>query len=130
MRQIYSSPRPTNVEHVHALMNEHGIKASIQNRSNWNRPGHRRFSYQEPETERDHWEQVWIERADDYPRARALLRELGLEPEVRYGAELAAARNTTPQARRRNTAARARRFAMVAVLAVAAMAVLRYLRVF
>lgn len=129
MRQIYSSPRPVNVDRVIALMAEHGIAASAQNRSNWNRPGHRRFSYQEPESDRSDWEQVWIERADDYARARALLRELGIEPEVRYSADLAASRHATPQARRRNVVARARRLTMLAVLAVAAMATLRYLGV-
>lgn len=129
MRQIYSSARPQNVERVHALLTEHGIKASIQNRSNWNRPGHRRFSYQEPDTDRSGWEQVWVERADDYTRARALLRELGIEPEVRHSAELAAERSATPQSRRRNVVARARRITMVAVLAVLAMATLRYLGV-
>ena len=80
MRQIYTSPRPENIDRVVALMAEHGIEATVENRSSWRKPGHRRFSYQEPDTDRSHWEQVWIARADDYTRARALLRELGIEP--------------------------------------------------
>lgn len=130
MRQIYSSPRPENIDAVIALLGEHGIEASVQNRSNWKRPGHRRFSYLEPDNSRDDWEQVWIAHADDYTRARALLRELGIEPEVRFAADLATSRNATPQARRRNAAMRARRIALAAVLAVMVAMTLRYLGVF
>ena len=127
MRQIYTSPRSENINRVVALMAEHGIQASVQNRSNWNTPGHRRFSYLETPDARDSWEQVWIEHADDYTRARALMRELGIEPPVRFGAELAAARSTTPTSKRRNTVARVRRIVLLAVVGVFVLIVLRYI---
>ena len=130
MRQIYTSPRPENIDAVIAVMTEHGIETTVLNRSNWNRPGHRRFSYREPASSREDWEQVWISRADDYTRARALLRELGIEPTIRFGEDLAAARNPTPEARRRHTVARVRRTVMLAVLAVFMLVALRYLGYF
>mgnify|MGYP001598078550 CR=1 FL=1 len=37
MRQIYTSPRPENLDTVVAMMEEHGIAASVSNRSNYNR---------------------------------------------------------------------------------------------
>ena len=129
MRQIYTSPRPENIDRVVALMAEHGIEATVENRSNWRRPGHRRFSYRELDYDRSGWEQVWITRADDYTRARALLRELGIEPVIRHGQELAEARNPTPQAQRRHTVARVRRIVLLAILGIIAMMTLRYLHV-
>lgn len=126
MRQIYTSPRPGNINRVVALMAEHGIATQVENRSNWRSQGHRRFSYQESDDARTHWEQVWITHADDYTRARELMRELGIEPVIRFGQELAAARNLTPQARRKYTVARVRRIVMLAILVVLALVVLRY----
>ena len=126
MRQIYTSPRPGNIDRVVALMAEHGIATQVENRSNWRTPGHRRFSYQEPDDAREHWEQVWITYADDYTRARELMRELGIEPVIRFGQDLAATRNPTPQARRKYTVTRVRRIVMLAILAALALVVLRY----
>jgi ferric-dicitrate binding protein FerR (iron transport regulator) len=126
MRQIYTSPRPGNIDRVVALLAEHGIAAQVENRSNWRTQGHRRFSYQEPDNARERWEQVWITHADDYTRARELMRELGIEPVVRFGRDLAEARNPSPQARRKYTVTRARRIVMLAILAAFALVVLRY----
>lgn len=129
MRQIYTSPRQENIDIVVALMAEHGIEATVANRSNYNRPTWQRFSYSQQRDDRGSWAQVWITRADDYTRARILLREIGIEPVVRHGEELAAARNPTPADRRAHTVTRVRRIVLLAVLAVLAMAMLRYLRV-
>jgi hypothetical protein len=126
MRQIYTSPRPGNIDRVVALLAEHGIESQVENRSNWRTHGHRRFSYREPDSSRDQWEQVWITRADDYTRARELMRELGIEPVVRFGQDLAEARNPSPQARRKYTVARVRRIVLLAVLGAFALVVLRY----
>jgi broad specificity phosphatase PhoE len=130
MRQIYTSPRQENIDTVVALMAEHGIEASVANRSNYNRPTWQRFSYSQRQDDRSSWAQVWVTRADDYTRARALLREIGIEPVIRYGEELAAARTPSPADRRAYTAARVRRIVLLAVLGVVALAMLRYLRVF
>jgi len=129
MRQIYTSPRQENIDRVVALMAEHGIEASVANRSNYNRPTWQRFSYSQRQDNRDSWAQVWISSADDYTRARALLREIGIEPIIRHGEELAAARNPSPTARREHTVARVRRIVLLLVLAAFAMVVLRYLHV-
>jgi hypothetical protein len=129
MRQIYTSPRPENIDRVVALMAEHGIEASVANRSNYNRQSWQRFSYSQRQDSRDSWAQVWITSADDYTKARELLREIGIEPVIRHGEELAAVRNPTPEMRRGHTVARVRRIVLLVVLAACAMVVLRYLHV-
>lgn len=129
MRQIYTSPRPEHIEMVVALLNEHGIENSVQNRSNWNKPSYQRFSYSQRNDSRDNWPQVWINRADDYTRARNLLRELGIEPVIRHGDELAAARNPSPELRRRSVAVRVRRIVLLAVAGAFVILMLRYLGV-
>jgi ferric-dicitrate binding protein FerR (iron transport regulator) len=110
-------------------MAEHGIEATVANRSNYNRSTWQRFSYSQRNDDRSSWAQVWITNADDYTRARALLRDIGIEPVIRHGEELAAARNPTPATRRQHTVARARRIVLLLVLAAFAMVVLRYLHV-
>lgn len=129
MRQIYTSPRQENIDSVVALMAEHGIEASVANRSNYNRQTWQRFSYSQPQQERSSWPQVWITNADDYTKARELLRELGIEPVIRHGEELAAARSPSPIDRRRQVAGRVRRILLLAVLVVFAVQMLRYLHV-
>ena len=99
MRQIYTSPRVENVERVVAMLAEAGIETSVTNRRSWGGHDYKRPSYsakQDP----DSWPQVWIVKAEDQPRARALLREAGIEPAVRHAHELALARRTTAQEER------------------------------
>jgi hypothetical protein len=127
MRQIYTSPRQENIDAVVALMAEHGIEATVANRSNYNRPTWQRFSYTQRQDTRDSWAQVWITSADDYTRARSLLRELGIEPVIRHGDELAASRNPSPVTQREHAVTRTRRLALLAVLVGFVMVVLRYL---
>lgn len=127
MRQIYTSPRQENIDAVVALMAEHGIEATVANRSNYNRPTWQRFSYTQRQDNRDSWAQVWITRADDYTRARALLREIGIEPVIRHADELAAARNPAADHARRNTPMLVRRILLIAVVLVFAIQMLRYL---
>ena len=129
MRQIYTSQRQENIDRVVALMTENAIETSVTNRSNWNRPSYQRFSYTERNENRDTWPQVWISRADDYTRARELLRELGIEPVIRHADELAAVRNPSPTVQRRDTVSRVRRIVLLAVLGAFAMVVLRYLHI-
>lgn len=130
MRQIYTSPREQNIDTVIALMAEHGIETSVTNRSNYNRSSWQRFSYTQRKEERASWPQVWITSADDFTRARVLLREIGIEPVIRYGEELAAVRNPTVADRRTLTVARVRRIVLLIVLGVATVAMLRNLHVF
>ena len=130
MRQIYTSPRQENIDTVVALMAEHGIEASVANRSNYNRRSWQRFSYSQQREDRSGWAQVWITHADDYSQARKLLLELGIEPVIRHGEELAAARNPSPLDRRTRVATRIRRILLLMVLVVFAVQMLRYLHVF
>jgi hypothetical protein len=129
MRQIYTSQRQENIDRVVALMSEHAIETMVTNRSNWNRPGYQRFSYSERTDNREAWPQVWISRADDYTRARELMRSIGIEPVIRHADELAAVRNPTPTIQRRGTVVRVRRIVMIAVIAACAMVVLRYMHI-
>lgn len=129
MRQIYTSQRQENIDRVVALMTDHAIETSVTNRSNWNRPSYQRFSYAERNGNRETWPQVWISRADDYTRARELLRELGIEPVIRHADELAAVRNPSPTDQRRDTVSRVRRIVLLAVVGACAMVVLRYLHI-
>jgi hypothetical protein len=133
MRLLYTSPRQENIDRVAAFMAENGVEITITNRSNWNRPSYQRFSYQQRSENRDSWPQVWISRADDYTRGRELLRELGIEPIVRHGEELAAARNPAATAsvysRREYTVARVRRIVLLSILGVFMVLALHYLHV-
>lgn len=129
MRQIYTSPRQQNIDTVIALMAEHGIETSVTNRSNYNRANWKRFSYSQPQDSSHSWPQVWITNADDYTRARAVLKAIGIEPAIRHADELAAARNPRSATPRRQTVNRVRRIVLAAVLGAFAMVVLRYLHV-
>lgn len=91
MRQIYTSPRPENIERVVQLLAEHGIETTVTNRRVYQRPSYNRFSYSARDSGED-WPKVWITRAEDQTRAREVLREIGIEPATRYASELAAQR--------------------------------------
>ena len=100
MRQIYTSPRVENVDRVVAMLNEAGIATSVTNRRAYAGHDYRRPSYAKP-TDRDSWPQVWVVNANDQSRARALLRDAGVEPPTRFADELAESRgNASPEARR------------------------------
>ncbi|MET3651339.1 putative signal transducing protein [Dyella japonica] len=129
MRQLYTSPRQENIDRVFALLNEQGIECTIENRSNYKRQTYQRFSYSQRQENRDNWAQVWVTRADDYTRARALLKELGIEPVVRHGEELALARNPTPDMKRQSVATRVRRIVILAVAGAFVVLMLRYMGV-
>ncbi|GGA06913.1 hypothetical protein [Dyella caseinilytica] len=131
MRLLYTSPRHENIDRVVAYMAENGVETTVTNRSNWNRPSYQRFSYSQRGEKRDTWPQVWVTRADDYTKARELLRQLGIEPTVKHGEELAAARNPAQSVyiRREHTVARVRRIVLLAILGVFMVLALRYLHV-
>ena len=117
-----------NIDRVVALLNEHHIESSVTNRSNWNKPSYERFSYTQKRENRDNWPQVWVTHADDYTKARSLLREIGIEPVIRHAEELAAARNpAAPEVRRQSTAVRARRIVLLALAGASIVLMLRYM---
>ncbi|MCX7513571.1 hypothetical protein [Frateuria sp. STR12] len=127
MRPLYTSPRQDNIDRVVSLLAEHGIETTVTGRSNWNRPSYQRFSYSQRIDSRESWPQVWVNRADDYTQARTLMRGLGIEPLVRHGEELAAARSPTPETRRTGVATRVRRIVLLALAAAFVVLMLRYM---
>lgn len=129
MRLLYTSPRQENIDRVAAFMAENGVETTITNRSNWNRPSYQRFSYSQRSENRDSWPQVWVSKADDYTRARELLRKLGIEPEVRHAEELRVSRDPVASlyVRREHTVARARRIVLLSILGVFMVLALHYL---
>ena len=79
MRQVFRSQRLENVETAANLLRKEGIAVKIENGRSWR--GHRRgnFSYDlRKARDPDSLPTLWIVNADDQPRARQLLRELGL----------------------------------------------------
>ncbi|HEY4092500.1 MAG TPA: hypothetical protein VGN46_13385 [Luteibacter sp.] len=118
MRQIYTSPRPDNIDRVVALLAEHAIETTVTNRSTFNRPTYQRFSYTERNTNRDAWPQVWVKHADDFTKARGLLKDVGIEPLVRFQEELRVHRSPDLRPRPQRTAARYRLMALAIVAGV------------
>ncbi|WP_266182952.1 DUF2007 domain-containing protein [Dyella humicola] len=129
MRQLYTSPRQENIDRVASLLAEKGIECTITNRSNWKKPSYQRFSYSQRNEDRDSWPQVWVNKADDYTEARTVLKELGIEPVIRHGEELALARNPTPETHQKSVATRIRRIVMLAVAGAFVVLMLRYMGV-
>jgi hypothetical protein len=91
MRQIYTSPRVENVERIVALLGESGIETRVTNHRSWAGRDYKRSSYS-ARTDSSEWPQVWVVKAEDQPKARALLREAGIAPAVRFSDELARSR--------------------------------------
>ena len=99
MRQIYTSPRVENVERVVALLAEAGIQTSVTNRSNYAGHDYKGPSYT-ARPDPSSWPQVWVVNAEDQPRARAMLREIGIEPAVRFADELERSRSSNREEKR------------------------------
>lgn len=118
MRQIFSSPRLENVERLEQVLTEAGIPTKVSNRPTWRRATKRDFSY----TDRTAgaWPALWVLNADDYGRARDILRDCGLLESTRPGESSylpppAPETPATPQAR----ANRARWILFVVIAAIA-----------
>jgi len=75
MRQVFTSPRIENVERVAKMLEDEGIEVRITNGRSYkgNRRGN--FSYRDSGGPQP---ALWIIRSEDQPRARAMLREMGL----------------------------------------------------
>lgn len=130
MRKLYTSPRDANIDRVVALMDARGIATKVTNRSRYDHSRWKRHSYVSRFDRRAEWPEVWIVHADDYKAAHLAFRELGLEPLIARAPELEQLRIATPETRRKHVIGRARHIALVAVLAMCAMLMLRYLQVF
>ena len=78
MRQMYTSPRLSNVEGVAKLLDEHGIENKITQGRTYKGVSRREFSFRETEKSKEDQPAVWVLKPDDYKRARELLIEAGL----------------------------------------------------
>jgi hypothetical protein len=78
MRQMFSSPRLSNVEGVAKLFDDAGIENKITQGRSWKGVSRREFSYRETEKSKDEQPAVWVLKSDDYKRARELLHASGL----------------------------------------------------
>ena len=76
MRQLFTSPRLENVESVAKLLNDAGIDTWISGSRSYK--GNRRGTFSYQDSTRGAQPGVWIVRADDVTRARAILIEAGL----------------------------------------------------
>lgn len=98
------------------MLNEAGIATSVTNRRAYAGHDYRRPSYAKP-PDRDSWPQVWVVNANDQSRARALLREAGVEPPTRFADELAQSQgNASPEARRKALVWRVRVFLLAVII--------------
>jgi hypothetical protein len=88
-----------NVERVVALLAEAGIQTSVTNRSNYAGHDYKGPSYT-ARPDPSSWPQVWVVNAEDQPRARAMLREIGIEPAVRFADELERSRSSNREEKR------------------------------
>lgn len=131
MRQIYTSPRHENVDRVIALLNEAGIETTVTNRRSYQGHDYMGPSYS-TKADSSSWPQVWVVHAEDQTRARALLREIGVEPATRFVEEVAQSREkeTTPQKRRLTFAWSARTVLLLLIILVLAMNALGIVKLF
>lgn len=77
MRQVFTSLRLENVEKVAQLLEEQGIEVRITHGRSFQGNRRRSFSYRDAANESPP-AAVWVVKSDDQPKARALLREIGL----------------------------------------------------
>ena len=118
MRQVYTSARNENVDRVVALLRDAGIETSVTNRSNYAGHDFKGPSYS-AKPNRETWAQVWVVHSADQLRARSILREIGIEPPMRYAEDVEQSRRKerTPSERRARFAWNARTI-VLAIIAV------------
>lgn len=77
MRQLFTSPRLENVEAVAKMLNEAGIETWVSDSRSYKGNRRRMFSYKDAPGAASN-PGVWIVKAEDVTRARAMLIEAGL----------------------------------------------------
>ena len=93
-----------------------GIETRVTNHRSWAGRDYKRSSYS-ARTDSSEWPQVWMVKAEDQPKARALLREAGIAPAVRFSDELE--RSRAPRRRsRRNALGMYIRLGLLGIIAI------------
>lgn len=118
MRQLFTSPRLENVEAVARLLNDAGIQTWISQARSYK--GNRRGTFSYKESGHGSQPGVWIVKAEDLTRARALLIQAGLIESTRRDSFLP----TPPSTAGGNEPLRRAHRVRLAVLMVLAMAVI------
>lgn len=127
MRQIFASPRVHNIERLEKVLEEAGIATRVTNRSSF-LTGRPHFGYSERGNE-SQWPTLWVVQADDYGRARQILREAGLletQRESTYFSEMPEPSAPLPPHKR---AARARLVLFALTMALAILVVLKFAKI-
>ncbi|MBS0212797.1 MAG: hypothetical protein JSR26_06385 [Proteobacteria bacterium] len=84
MRMVFTSPRLENVEAVAKLLVDAGIEVKVANDRSYKGNRRKVFSYRD-KLDSESNPQVWVLKAEDQPKARAMLREQGLLESTRHG---------------------------------------------
>lgn len=127
MRQVFSSPRLENVERLGQILDDAGIRTKISNHPMWRRATKRDFSYTDRAA--GAWPALWVLDAEDFGRARDILRDCGLLESTRPGESSylpppMPGEPATPQA----GASRARWILFLVIAAIAGLVALRLVR--
>jgi hypothetical protein len=109
------------------MLGEAGIATSVTNRRAWAGHDYKRHSYSARQ-DTNEWPQVWVVNAEDQPRARALMREAGIEPAIRHAEELARSRSAAATPNRRHPLAVYLRLGLLTAIVI--LIVLRWSGVF
>ncbi len=85
MRSVFTSQRLENVEAVAKMLEDAGIEVKVSNDRSYKGSRRSTFSYRESAVKNEPDPQVWVIKAEDQPKARAILREAGLFQDSRRG---------------------------------------------
>lgn len=128
MRQVFTSARIENVEHVARLLGDAGIEVRITHGRSYRGAIRGNFSYRDEGGQKP---AVWIVRSEDQPRARAMLREAGLMDSSRNAPDSYLAmsfRGTAPErAGRSDAQRRAFRIKLGLLVVIAVMVALAFM---
>lgn len=125
MRQVFTSQRVETAEGVARMLRDAGIETYVSNGRSYKGGRRGRFSYSEPLPAAQQ-PAVWVQRADDQPRARQLLREAGLLDTTRPGVSRSPLFARTDAAPQRNWGMRIRLVLLALLAAAVVVTVLRY----
>ena len=78
MRQVFTSVRLENVEHVEKMLNDAGIATKVNQGRSWKGVSRREFSYSNRNHDPGQQPSLWVISAGDFKQAREILHDAGL----------------------------------------------------